>query len=98
MLNYSETSPGPRIVRWTDDEWARIASHLYSQRRTGQFEPLDLKEVKAKDIFMAQQVLPPDRHRRLVSIAQGFDAIRTRLRIVHEIISRTHGVGYGEMV
>jgi hypothetical protein len=79
MLDHNESSPGSRVVRWTDDEWARIAGQVSSQKTAEQANPLGLEEVKAKDIFMAQHVLPPDRHRKLVSIAQGFEGVRARL-------------------
>lgn len=82
MLNNTDTSPRSRVVRWTDDEWAQIASHIYTQVGTLRFELSNLDEVKAKDVFLAQRVLPEDRHRKLVSIAQGFGGIRTKLSAV----------------
>jgi hypothetical protein len=77
-----ESSTTPRSVRWTDDEWTRIVSYLYSKKGTVRLALSTLGEVKAKDVFVAQQVLPVDRHRKLVSIAQGFEGIRTRLSAI----------------
>jgi hypothetical protein len=89
MLNNSDTSPRSRVVRWTDDEWAQIASHLYTQVRTLRLKLSDFKELKAKDVFLAQRVLPEDRHRKLVSIAQGFGGIRTKLSAVLQSFSQS---------
>jgi hypothetical protein len=89
MPNNSESSTRSKFIRWTDDEWARIANHLYSRNRTAQFESPDLGEVKAKDVFLAQHVLPTERHRKLVSIAQGFDGIRARLSTVLQSLPQT---------
>lgn len=82
MPNNNNTFPGSRVVRWTDDEWIQIASYLYTQVGTLRFELSNLDELKAKDVFLAQRVLPEDRHRKLVSIAQGFGGIRTQLSTV----------------
>jgi hypothetical protein len=82
MPTKTESATVPKIVRWTDDEWTRIASYLSSIKGTVQFASSNLAEVKAKDVFIAQQVLPTDRQRKLVSIAQGFDGIRTRLGVI----------------
>lgn len=41
---------------------------------------LDAAEIKAKDVFLAQDVLPETRRRKLISIQQGFDASRNRLK------------------
>jgi hypothetical protein len=78
----TESATVPRFVRWTDDEWTRIASYLSLTKGAVQFASSNLAEVKAKDVFVAQQVLPAERHRKLVSIAQGFDGIRTRLGVI----------------
>lgn len=53
---------------------------------------LDLQKIKAWDVFVAQEVLPEERHRKLASIAQGFAAIRARL----DALTRT--VPEGEQV
>jgi hypothetical protein len=82
MPTKTERATVPKIVRWTDDEWTRIASYLSSTTGTVQFASSNLAEVKAKDVFIAQHVLPTDRHRKLVSIAQGFEGIRTRLGVI----------------
>lgn len=79
MLDHNESSAGFRVVRWTDDEWACIAGQLFLQKRAEQVNPLGFEEIKAKDIFLAQHVLPPNRHRKMVSIAQGLDRVRARL-------------------
>lgn len=40
---------------------------------------LDLQKVEARDVFVAQEVLSEDRHRKLASIAQDLRGIRARL-------------------
>jgi hypothetical protein len=82
MRTKTETATVPRLIRWTDDEWTRIARYLFSMKEAVQFTSFNLAEVKAKDVFIAQQVLPEDRRRKLVSIAQGFDGIRTRVGLL----------------
>lgn len=89
MLNNRDTSPGSRVVRWTDDEWAQIASHLYTQVGTLRFGLSDFRELKAKDVFLAQRVLPEVRHRKLVSIAQAFGGIQTKLSAVLQSCPRS---------
>lgn len=89
MQNKSNTSPELRSVRWTGDEWARVAKYLYSQIGTVQFESSHLDEVKAKDVFLAQHVLPEGRHRKLVSIAQGFSGVRKKLSTVLKTFLQT---------
>jgi hypothetical protein len=84
MPTKTESTTVPKIVRWTDDEWTRIASYLSSTRGSVQLASFNLAEVKAKDVFIAQQVLATDRQRKLVSIAQGFDGIRTRLGVIFQ--------------
>ncbi|KRB85169.1 hypothetical protein ASE07_20910 [Noviherbaspirillum sp. Root189] len=40
-----------------------------------------LDEVKAKDVFLAQEsALPENRHRKLISISQGFQSVREKLK------------------
>lgn len=67
-------------VRWTDDEWKAIAEHIAMTRGAGDPAALDAAEIKAKEVFLAQDVLPKTRHRKLISIQQGFDASRKRLQ------------------
>jgi hypothetical protein len=88
MLTITESVTTARLIRWTADEWTRIASCLCLKKGTVQSALLNLGEVKAKDVFIAQQVLPADRHRKLVSIAQGFDGIRTRLSAILQSLPR----------
>ncbi|WP_194727378.1 hypothetical protein [Noviherbaspirillum malthae] len=56
-----------------------VASHLLEEKGRGLLESTQLEEVKAKDVFNAQSVLPESRHRKLISLSQGFQAIRQRL-------------------
>lgn len=49
----------------------------------------DLQKIKAKDVFVAQAVLPENRHRKLVSIAQGFAGIRARLEALTPKLSHS---------
>lgn len=51
--------------------------------------PPDLQKIKAKDVFVAQAVLPENRHRKLVSIAQGFAGIRARLEALTPKLSHS---------
>lgn len=69
-------------IRWTFSEWRQIANQLCVNRGGEAMDALLLQTIKARDVFLAQEVLPADRHRKLVSIAQGFDAIRARLNAV----------------
>lgn len=47
---------------------------------------LALQPLKAKDVFLAQEVLPADRRRKLVSIAQGLGAIRAKLKAMAQTL------------
>lgn len=69
-------------IRWTANEWGQIARQLCINRGSEAMDVLALQTLKAKDVFLAQEALPADRHRKLVSIAQGFNAIRARLNAV----------------
>ena len=82
MANNTETNSQSSLIRWTDKEWLAIARHLYVVRGLATMDVLDLAKIRAKDIFDAQRVLPYDRHRKLVSIAQKFGRIRARLERV----------------
>jgi hypothetical protein len=70
----------PAAIKWTDDEWESIAGRLLQVRGRDLLSSRDLAEVKAKDIFDAQEVLPEERHRKLISVSQGFAATRQRLQ------------------
>lgn len=48
---------------------------------------LELQKLRAKDVFVAQAVLPEDRHRELVSIAQRFSGIQARLDALTQKLS-----------
>ncbi|MBK4736640.1 hypothetical protein [Noviherbaspirillum pedocola] len=69
----------PAAIKWTDEEWGRIADKLHGDKGDALLHSMDLEEIKARDVFEAQQVLPSERHRKLISIAQGFQGIRSRL-------------------
>lgn len=71
-------------IRWTANEWGQIARQLCMNRGSEAMDVLALQTLKAKDVFLAQEVLPADRHCKLVSIAQGFNAIRARLNAVKQ--------------
>ncbi len=67
------------LIRWTEDEWRKVAHKLCAKQGGEPIRTLDLQKIKARDVFVAQEVLPEDRHRKLESIAQGFAGIRARL-------------------
>jgi len=64
------------VIKWTEDEWSTIASRLLQVHGLALLSSPALEEIKAKDVFNAQDVLPPARHRKLISISQGFAANR----------------------
>jgi hypothetical protein len=72
-------------IKWTDDEWNKIVVQLYHLKGKGALESDGAAEIKAKDLFEAQNVLPMERRRKQISIAQGFQGIRTRL---HELFEK----------
>jgi hypothetical protein len=74
------------VIRWTDDEWREIAAHLCAKQGAEQMRSLDPQKIKAKDVFLAQRVLPEERHRKLVSISQGFAGIRARLKALTQTL------------
>jgi hypothetical protein len=63
-----------------------IASRLLEEKGRGLLASTQLEEVKAKDVFHAQDVLPETRHRKLISISQGFQAIRQRLHAMMQML------------
>jgi hypothetical protein len=79
MSNNTEANPQTSLIRWTDKEWLEIARRLCAMQGHATMDMLDLVKIRAKDIFGAQMVLPKERHRKLVSIAQKFERIRARL-------------------
>ena len=82
MPDTSQSSPLSPFIRWTDDEWLQITRHLFIKRGDQHLQSFDLQIIKARDVFLAQEVLLPERHRKLVSIAQGMKSIRERLSAV----------------
>lgn len=67
------------VIKWTEDEWEAVASRLLDAHGPALLSSPNLEEVKAKDVFIAQEVLPKGRHRKLISISQGFAGSRLRL-------------------
>lgn len=67
-------------VRWTDEEWQAIAAYIVANRGDANAAAIDVADIKAKDVFLAQDVLPEPRRRKLISIQQGFEVSRQRLR------------------
>ncbi|KRB74244.1 hypothetical protein [Noviherbaspirillum sp. Root189] len=69
------------VIKWTDEEWELIAKQLYTTIGTALLSSDTLDEVKAKDVFLAQETaLPDNRHRKLISIYQGFQSVREKLK------------------
>lgn len=79
MPNDTNHTTVPTFIRWTEDEWRTIARALCVKQGVEPMRALDLQKIKARDVFVAQEVMPEDRHRPLASIAQGFAGIRARL-------------------
>ncbi|WP_194727066.1 hypothetical protein [Noviherbaspirillum malthae] len=79
MSRKTESLATVNVIKWAEEEWQLIASRLLEEKGRGLLESAQLEEVKAKDVFHAQNVLPESRHRKLISISQGFQAIRQRL-------------------
>ncbi|RJF92298.1 hypothetical protein [Noviherbaspirillum saxi] len=78
--NLQTPSPAP-VIKWTDEEWELIAKQLHTTMGSVVSSSRDLSEVKAKDVFLAQEsALPEHRHRKLISISQGFESVRQRLK------------------
>jgi hypothetical protein len=76
-------------IKWTDEEWGRIADKLHGDKGSVLLHSENLEEIKARDVFEAQQVLPAERHRKLISIAQGFQGIRSRLHTIFQRMQAT---------
>lgn len=88
MPDKTEKSAAPKVIKWTEDEWASVANHLFEQKGAVLLSSPRLEEIRAKDVFMAQEALPEDRHRKLISIAQGFQGIRDRLSTIFQNMSQ----------
>ncbi|SNS52096.1 hypothetical protein SAMN06265795_103191 [Noviherbaspirillum humi] len=84
MARQSEKTASNAIIKWSEEEWQAIAKRLIRMKGEDFARSRDLEEVKAKDIFLAQEVLPEERHRKLISISQGFQASRQRLGHIFE--------------
>lgn len=78
------TSAHASPIKWTDDEWNKIAVQLYQLKGTDVLASAGVNDIKARDVFEAQNVLPAGRRRKHISIAQGFQQIRARLRGLFE--------------
>lgn len=79
------TTPAHAIpVKWTRDEWDNIAARLYQMKGNRVLSADGVEYIKARDVFEAQDILPEQRRRKLISIAQGFQAIRNRLHGLFE--------------
>jgi len=84
MPDKTEKSAAPKVIKWTEEEWASVANHLFDQKGAVLLSSPRLEEIRAKDVFLAQETLPEDRHRKLISIAQGFQGIRDRLSTIFQ--------------
>ena len=89
MPDKTEKSVSPKVIKWTEEEWASVANHLFDQKGAVLLSSSRLEEIRAKDVFLAQDALPEDRHRKLISIAQGFQGIRDRLSTIFQNMSRS---------
>ena len=88
MPDKTEKSAAPKVIKWTEEEWASVANHLFGQKGAVLLSSPRLEEIRAKDVFLAQETLPEDRHRKLISIAQGFQGIRDRLSTIFQGMSQ----------
>lgn len=80
MENENTMSAASAAIRWTDAEWSEIVARLLQGRGGVPPDEDALAKIGAREVFEAQQGLPAPRQRKQVSIAQGFQGIRTRLR------------------
>ena len=88
MPDKTEKSAAPKVIKWTEEEWASVANHLFEQKGAVLLSSPRLEEIRAKDVFIAQEALPEDRHRKLISIAQGFQGIRDRLSTIFQNMNK----------
>jgi len=79
------------VIKWTEDEWSAIASRLLQVHGLALLSSPALEEIKAKDVFNAQDVLPTARHRKLISISQSFAANRQRLHALLQKLKPVSG-------
>lgn len=86
MPNDTNQKTMSALIRWTEDEWRTIARELCAKQGGESMRALDLQKIKARDVFVAQEVLPEDRHRNLASLAQGFAGIRARLDALTQMV------------
>ncbi|MBL4951698.1 hypothetical protein JK635_05520, partial [Neobacillus sp. YIM B02564] len=86
MPNDTDQRTVSTLIRWTEDEWRTIARHLCAKQVGEPMRAFDLQKIKARDVFVAQEVLPEERHRKLASIAQGFTGIRARLDALTQLV------------
>jgi hypothetical protein len=86
MPNNTDQRTVSTLIRWTEDEWRKLARYLCAKQGGEPMRAVDLQKIKARDVFVAQQVLPEDRHRKLASIAQGFAGIRARLDALTQMV------------
>lgn len=93
MPDKTEKSAAPKVIKWTEEEWASVANHLFDQKGTVLLSSPRLEEIRAKDVFLAQEALPEDRHRKLISIAQGFQGIRDRLSTIFQNMNQAQQGG-----
>ncbi|MBK4739163.1 hypothetical protein [Noviherbaspirillum pedocola] len=82
------TSVHTTPIKWNEDEWNKIAVQLYQLKGTHALASEGVNDIKAKDVFEAQNVLPAERRRKQISIAQGFQQIRERLRGLFERVQK----------
>lgn len=76
------------VIKWTEEEWGAITDRLLEVHGLPLLSSAALEEIKAKDVFNAQDVLAPNRHRKLISISQGFSASRQRLHALIQLRKR----------
>jgi hypothetical protein len=86
MPNNTDQRTVSTLIRWTEDEWRKLARYLCAKQGGEPMHALDLQKIKARDVFVAQEVLPEDRQRKLASIAQGFAGIWVRLEALTQIV------------
>jgi hypothetical protein len=89
MPRKPEPVAAPAVIKWTEEEWESIARRLLAVKGRELLQSAQLDEVKAKDVFLAQEALPEERHRKLISISQGFQAIRQRLHGILQKVGNT---------
>lgn len=94
MPRKPETAAAPTVIKWTEEEWEKIASRLLEMKGGQLLKSPQLEEIKAKDVFNAQEVLSESRHRKLISISQGFQAIRQRL---HSILQKLDAMSQNDL-